>query len=791
VASVLVGLEPIAVAEDPDGRVWVVNHLSDSISVVDVAASPPRVVQTLWVGDEPRDIVFAGENRERAFITTAHRGQNSPVNPALNTPGVGRADVWVFDSSAVDDTPGGSALDILTLFGDRPRPLAVSADGLRVFAGIFLSGNQTTSVFSNNFPKNDPQKSADGATQPDSAVIVKFNGANWIDETGQNFNNFVPFRLPDYDLFEIDAVALTEIRKVSGVGTTLFNIAVNPITDTIYVSNMDARNNIRFAGKATRASTTVRGHVTDQQITVVQSGTARKRVLNKHLDFSNPEASAQDRNLSVHLPLGMAISADGGKLYVAAFGSGKIVVYDTAALEDDSFSPGEQQHIAVSGGGPSGVALDENNNRAYVLTRFDNGISTIDLTAQIETNHLQMFNPEPQAVTNGRKFLYDATLTSGNGNDSCGSCHLFGDSDALAWDLGDPDGVVKPNQNVFIPISRPASPESFHSMKGPMATQSMRGTKGHGPMHWRGDRMGVNRVGGETLEEAAFKEFNEAFDALAGLGRELSAGDMQAFTDFAMEITYPPNPIRQLDNKLVGIELRGQQQFVNGVVRIQTGVLEVCIQCHVLDPAAGLFGSKGLSSDNTQAGERNMKIPHFRDQYQKVGMFGFGFNSPTATGNQVRGFSFNHNGSTSSNFIIADLGMPKDDLLALRAYLYAFPTESPPITGQQVTLVNTNGTEAAARIDLLVDRGLATLPVPGCDLVVSGVIDGVARSWAMERDGQFRPHTKGEALLGQTELQALVSEADDRLTWMCTPWGSGARIGIDRDLDGVLDGDEL
>jgi hypothetical protein len=61
----------------------------------------------------------------------------------------------------------------------------------------------------------------------------------------------------------------------------------------------------------------------------------------------------------------------------------------------------------------------------------------------------------------------------------------------------------------------------------------------------------------------------------------------------------------------------------------------------------------------------------------------------------------------------------------------------------------------------------------------------------MERDGQFRPHTKGEALLGQTELQALVSEADDRLTWMCTPWGSGARIGIDRDLDGVLDGDEL
>ncbi len=446
--------------------------------------------------------------------------------------------------------------------------------------------------------------------------------------------------------------------------------------------------------------------------------------------------------------------------------------------------------MAVSGGGPSGIVLDENNNRAYVLTRFDNGISTIDLDTLQETGHVQMFNPEPLAVTVGRKFLYDATLTSGNGNDSCASCHIFGDSDGLAWDLGDPDGSVKTNQNVFIPISGPASPTQFHSMKGPMATQSMRGTKGHGPMHWRGDRMGVNRVGGETLEEAAFKEFNEAFDGLAALGREISTADMQAFTDFAMEITYPPNPMRQLDNELVGIERRGQEQFVIGVVRIQTGVLEVCIQCHVLDPAAGLFGTKGLSSDNIQAGERNMKIPHFRDQYQKVGMFGFGFNSPTARGPQIRGFSFNHNGATSSNFIIADLGMSQDDLLALRAYLYAFPTESPPITGQQVTLTSGNGAEAAERIDLLVDRGLATLPIPGCDLVVHGVIGGVARSWAMERSGQFRPDTASGASISQSELESLVSDPDDRLTFLCTPWGSGERIGIDRDLDGVLNGDE-
>ena len=77
-ASVPVGLEPVAVAARNDSEVWVVNHVSDSISVVDVSAVPPRVVRTLLVGDEPRDIVFGGAGRNRAFITTAHRGQNTP-----------------------------------------------------------------------------------------------------------------------------------------------------------------------------------------------------------------------------------------------------------------------------------------------------------------------------------------------------------------------------------------------------------------------------------------------------------------------------------------------------------------------------------------------------------------------------------------------------------------------------------------------------------------------------------------------------------------------------------------
>ena len=84
---VAVGLEPVAVAIRNDSEVWVVNHLSDSVSVVGLAGVP-HVVRTLLVGDEPRDIVFAG-NPPRAFITTAHRGQQRTDPSIAGVPGAG------------------------------------------------------------------------------------------------------------------------------------------------------------------------------------------------------------------------------------------------------------------------------------------------------------------------------------------------------------------------------------------------------------------------------------------------------------------------------------------------------------------------------------------------------------------------------------------------------------------------------------------------------------------------------------------------------------------------------
>jgi len=259
--SVPVGLEPVAAAAHGDGRhVWVVNHLSDSVSIVDVSSSPPRVVRTLLVGDEPRDIVFAGPGGNRAFITSAHRGQNSGVPLAdFTTEGIGRADVWVFDVTNLGAALGGTPLTKLTLFGDTPRALTASPDGNTVYAAVFQSGNQTAalseglvcdggstagscSVAGFTMPGGLPAPNVDcfGNPQPETGMIVKFNPAHnaWEDGLGRNWSNAVRFSLLDEDVFVINAAGSPPAKvgvPYAGVGTILFDMVTNPVTGKVYV----------------------------------------------------------------------------------------------------------------------------------------------------------------------------------------------------------------------------------------------------------------------------------------------------------------------------------------------------------------------------------------------------------------------------------------------------------------------------------------------------------------------------------------------------------------------------
>jgi YVTN family beta-propeller protein len=64
--AIPVGLDPVTVRLRGGDEAWVVNSISDSISVVDLAAG--SVVRTIRTADEPADVVFAG-NPVRAFVS--------------------------------------------------------------------------------------------------------------------------------------------------------------------------------------------------------------------------------------------------------------------------------------------------------------------------------------------------------------------------------------------------------------------------------------------------------------------------------------------------------------------------------------------------------------------------------------------------------------------------------------------------------------------------------------------------------------------------------------------------
>lgn len=815
VHSIPVGMEPVSVAVRNHKEVWVVNHLSDSISIVSLDSPTPRVVQTLLVGDEPRDIIFAGPNNSRAFITTAHRGQNAPFDPALKAAGVGRADVWVFDAQNPGAGLGGEPLTILSLFGDTPRALAKSRDGSKVYVAVFNSGNKTT-VLQGDLPnggldKPSPLANVSGDLAVQTGLIVKHDGENWVDngnpltgEAPKVWDDRVRFSLPDNDVFVIDANAdvPSELTRFSGVGTTLFNMVVNPVNDALYVSNTEARNHVRFEGPGT-ISTTVRGHFVENRITVIRDGEVLPQHLNTHItSYDQPLGTAAEKAMSLAMPTDMVISKNGEQLYVAAFSSQKIGVLNADALGTDDFTRTEDDYISLSGGGPSGLVLGRKNT-LFVMTRFDNAVAMIDLKKRKEVAKVHLYNPEPQSLVEGRPFLYDAQLTSSRGDSSCGGCHVYGDMDHLAWDLGNPDGEIADNPREYVPVFQ-LFPEfttpTFNPMKGPMTTQSLRGMAGNGPMHWRGDRTGITHDSDETLEEQAFEDFNVAFTGLLGKAEPLTEAQMNAFAKFSLQLTYPPSPIRQLDNGLTANQTAGEETFFNF---LSTGPgLMACADCHTVDHEQGRFGTGTLMAVEGDGLAEDFKTPHFRNLYQKVGMFGSTGNPDDGypfTGEQIRGFGYQGDGSidTVSEFLTLEFNLfafeTEQDKQNVVDYVLASSGEMAPIVGQQVTVNASNwrNSQVRERLQLMVERAEVSLPREECDLIVKGVIGWWPINGLLTNNGLFKTDWR---LLPEVSLKHLLRKAslgNSALTFSCTPPGSGERMAFDRNEDGVWDRDEF
>ena len=763
VGETAVGLRPVALALRGN-QAWVVNHLSDSVSVVDVSEpSLPRIIHTLQVGDEPRGIVVAGPNRDRIFVATAYRGDTL-------TPGVGRAQLWVFDAIRPSAPP-----KILTLFGSKPRALAASGDGRRVYAAIYLSGNGTTSVSGEDAVRlgRAPQLYLDSvpyAAVPKQGPIVRRIDGRWRDDRNLDWTSAVPFDLPDFDVFGIDAAAEnpTVVESISNVGTVLFNLAVQPGSGEIWVSNTEAFNFLphepRLQGKFAQNRIT--------RIAAVPGGNKVRTIdLNPHAERDSSAASSAGRERSLAQPLDLVFQPDGSAAYVAAFGSRKVGVLDREGRVVD--------RIPV-GFGPGGLALDASRRRLYVLNHLDATISVVDLRRQraVATVPLR-HDPTPSAVKAGRQFFYDAALTSRHGDLSCATCHVFGDTDGLAWDLGDPNG-----RRIDYPLklrnTGPLEPrQSLHPLKGPMVTQSLRGLSGTAPFHWRGDRFGVAYTPGEDV--ASFKDFNPAFVELLGRSEELLESAMEAFARFVLAIRYPPNPNQRLD-RLMDAEQKAGFEFFTGPFLSASGV-ENCVGCHTLPMGTNRL----VNFEHTQVG-RDMKTAHLRNVYDKVGRF----NVP---GPQVSGFGLIHDGTfdTVANFLRMDGFIfpgkteAERDVIRrqLHEYIMAFDTGMAPAVGRQLTIVGEPSAEDRKLLHVLEIRSAAE----ECDLTARVWEAKVQRGW-LYRNYSYHADRRGQASLETDALLGRYRKTREPVTFTCVPPGDGQRSALDREMNGILDGDE-
>ena len=412
-SEIPVGVDPVSVRARSNTSAWVVNQVSDSVSVVDLLSG--NVVATLRTADEPADVVFAGAP-ERAFVSCG--GANK---------------LLVFDPANLATAP-----TEIAILGDQPRALARSLDGTKVYVAIFESGNHSTvlgggATMNIGFPPNvvndptgpyagvnpppnsgaafSPPISAGLPTAPKVGLIVKKNAAGqWLDDNAHDWTNLVSganaaasgrpvgWDIADDDVAVIDASSPNPVPSYAhGLMNICMGIAVNPATGDVSVIGTEATNEVRFEPN-------VSGRFVRVKLARIDSSgasTLGNVDLNPHLTYGAATVPQSERDKSLGDPRGIVWNSAGTRAYVTGMGSNCLVVVDANG--------------ARAGIADTGIVLDEVRSRLYVLDKFEGAISVVDSVSEVESVRVPFFDPSPSAIRIGRKHLYDTHKNSGLG----------------------------------------------------------------------------------------------------------------------------------------------------------------------------------------------------------------------------------------------------------------------------------------------------------------------------------------------------------------------------------------
>jgi DNA-binding beta-propeller fold protein YncE len=545
VGKVPVGIDPVSVAFRPDGlELWVANHVSDSLSVIDTdpaSASYLQVVETVQdldeTGatrfDEPVGIAFA--SNAKAYVALSSR-----------------------DRVAIVDAQSYAVTGSILIRAQEPRAIAVR--GNRLYVAAFESGNQTelgVCVLQN---QSDPNCSL--------GLQDLFDFATNPNLPGKTKNIVIASNLPDRDIFVFDTATDTELKVTSGVGTLLYGLAVDA-NHRVYVTQTDARNHVNgiVGPPAFRQDVNsdsdlnladLDNRMFENQVAILDcagggGSCAIVQVVDLEPDFPNPATA-------LATPFGVAVSDDGTTVVATAAGTSRVFTMSSAGTVLDRLDVG-----AI----PRGVALRSDPltgapQTAYVLNTLGNSVTVVDVsspTSLAATGTLGVGNdPTPEAVRLGRIAFNDA-FGSSSGTFSCASCHPDGNTDQLLWRIGGEcflEGCVENEDE-------------------PRTTMPIRGLRDTLPLHWDGTLgdpfggpTGAIGSGGSapancdgSNPQTCFRQLVDASlsgvmcqqvpscaSGPSGLPGLLTSQEREDMAAFLQSVAYPPPRARRLDDSL-------------------------------------------------------------------------------------------------------------------------------------------------------------------------------------------------------------------------------------------------
>jgi DNA-binding beta-propeller fold protein YncE len=524
-----VGIDPVSLAVRPDGReLWVANHVSDSVSVIDLEQSKPtfmHVVATIQDidpktkatrFDEPVGIAFA--NDRKAYVALSSENK-----------------IAVVDVVTRKVTKG------LPIRAQDPRAIMVRNDRLYVIP--FESNNKTQ---------------LSGGYKIDGKLVT-FNAHehsianNNVLSLGHVTDIVKHPRVPDRDLFVFDVKTDKLIQTVDTLGTLLYGMTVDS-KGTVFVAQTDARNDVNGrAGTKKHGLKELGNRAFLNQVTKVrfEGGKARKP---EFLDLEPLPPENPADGMALATPFAVEVSGDDSTLFVSAAGSDKVFSMDAKS--------GKVMGRVKVGAVPRGIALDPGKagkpSRAWVLNAVDNSVSILEVSNPRSlrvVRTIPLEDPTHFEFKAGRIAFNQADFSSTK-SFSCASCHPDGHTDQLLWVLKTP--IVTGGNQIM-----------------PRSTMPVRGLRDTAPFHWDGipgdpyggtnsasvrkpvkpnsdpnDPVSTTRHlvdGGlaSTMKQVEDDSTND--EGKAGL---MNSKERDLLSKFLLGVTYPPAQRRAYDNEL-------------------------------------------------------------------------------------------------------------------------------------------------------------------------------------------------------------------------------------------------